>query len=110
MDTSNDLGFTTGMTLTPGYQCEVDIRTGIARFVYETGVVVQMYGFNSLGTAVLLGRVRNGQVVYWYEAFTGDSPTRRFVLSNPMGQPLSFRVTVQKLAQLIEKAARALTV
>ena len=52
-----------------------------------------MYGFDSLGNAVLLGRVRNGQIVYWYD-FTGDSTTRRFVVSNPMGSPLSFRVTI----------------
>lgn len=109
MDTANDLGFTTGLTITPGYQCEIDIYTGIARFVFETGVIVQMYGFDSLGNAVLLGRVRNGQIVYWYN-FTGDSVTRRFVVSNPMGAPLSFRVTIQKLVQLLEKGARLLSV
>jgi hypothetical protein len=68
-----------------------------------------MYGFDSLGNAVLLGRVRNGQIVYWYD-FTGESDTRRFVVTNPMGEPLSFRVTIQKLAQLLEKGARSLTV
>lgn len=77
--------------------------------MFESGVVVQMYGFNSLGTAVLLGRIKNGQIVYWYD-FTGDSATRRFVISNPMSMPLSFRVTIQKLVQLLEKNARLLTV
>ena len=39
-DTSNDLGLTTALTLKPGFQCEMDIFTGIARFIFETGTVV----------------------------------------------------------------------
>ncbi len=47
--------------------------------------------------------------MYWYD-FTGDSATRRFVISNPMGNPLSFRVTIQKVKQLLEKGAIILRV
>ena len=101
-DTSNDLGFTTALTLAPGFQCEMDIFTGIARFVYESGTIVQMYGFNSLGTAVLLGRISNGQNTYWFD-FQGKAEVRRFVVSSPTGFPVSFRVTIEKVKQLREK-------
>jgi hypothetical protein len=36
----NDLGFTTSLTIRPFAQCEIDVYTGIARFVYEAGMVI----------------------------------------------------------------------
>lgn len=75
--------------------------TGIARFVYEKGLIVQMYGFNSVGNPVALGRIQNGQIVYWYD-FYGFAKTRRFVLSNPTDSPVSMRVTIQKLSGLLD--------
>lgn len=55
----NDLGFTTALTLAPLSQCEVDVFTGIARFVYAQGLQVQMYSFNSIGQNVSLGAISN---------------------------------------------------
>jgi hypothetical protein len=78
----------------------VDVFTGIARFVFEQGMLVQMYSFNSLGQNISMGRVTNGQIVYWYD-FAGNAPTRRFVLSNPMKFPASFRITVQRLESML---------
>ena len=72
VDTDNDLGFTTGFTLDPQKQCMIDIKAGITRTVYERGMIVQMFGFNSIGNAVSLGRVANGQIVYWYD-FSGNA-------------------------------------
>ena len=51
----------------PQTQCQVDVRSGIVRVVYEKGIMVQMFGFNSIGNAVSLGRLANGQIVYWYD-------------------------------------------
>ena len=72
VDTDNDLGFTTGFTMDPQRQCMIDIKSGITRIVYEKGMIVQMFGFNSIGNAVSLGRVANGQIVYWYD-FSGNA-------------------------------------
>ena len=93
VDTDNDLGFTTGFTMDPQRQCMIDIKSGITRIVYEKGMIVQMFGFNSIGNAVSLGRVANGQIVYWYD-FSGNAQQRRFLFSNPTDFPLSFRVTL----------------
>lgn len=93
MDTDNDLGFTTGFTMDPQKQCMIDIKSGITRIVFEKGMIVQMFGFNSIGNAVSLGRVANGQIVYWYD-FSGNALQRRFLFSNPTDYPLSFRVTL----------------
>ena len=89
----NDNGFTTGLTLKAWSQCEVDIYTGIARFVYEAGLVIQMFSYNSLGQTVSLGRIANGQIVYWYKS-DGKALTRKFVMSNPSKYPISFRITI----------------
>ena len=72
VDTDNDLGFTTGFTMDPQKQCMIDIKSGITRIVFEKGMIVQMFGFNSIGNAVTLGRVANGQIVYWYD-FSGNA-------------------------------------
>ena len=56
-------------------------------------MIVQMFGFNSIGGTVSLGRVANGQIVYWYD-FRGDAVIRRFIISNPTDAPLSFRITI----------------
>jgi hypothetical protein len=55
-----------------------------------------MYGFNSLGNAVLIDRINNGKNVYWFD-FSGNAEVRRFVVSNPTDYPLSFRVTISKV-------------
>lgn len=100
----NDLGYTTAMTLQPFSSCEIEITTGIARFVYESGVQVQMFSMNSLGQPVKIGNVGNGQILYWY-GFDGKAPTRKFVLNNPIQFPVSFRITVQNLKHMLDQAS-----
>jgi len=38
----------------------MDINTGIARYVYELGIVVQMYSYDSLGDLIPRGKISNG--------------------------------------------------
>jgi len=81
------------MTLQPFTSCEVEIATGIARFVYESGLTVQMYTYNSLKQPVKLGSIVNGQIMYWY-GFDGKATARKFVISNPTKFPVSLRITI----------------
>ena len=67
------------MALKPYSTCQIDIDTGFARFVYETGMQITMYPYNSLKQVVNFGTpITDGQIMYWY-GFQGTAKPRKFV-------------------------------
>jgi len=103
----NKNGFTIAMTLNPWSKCQMDINSGIARFVFETGTQITMYPYNSLGQIVdFPTNVRNGEIVYWY-GLNGRAKPRKFVFTNSIGYPVSLRVTIQTLPKMLDSAVIA---
>jgi hypothetical protein len=61
-----------------------------------------MFSYNSLGQAVKTGvPLKNGQIVYWYN-MDGTAKPRKFVFQNTIKFPVSFRVTMQTMSQMID--------
>jgi len=82
----------------------MDVDTGIARFVFESGTQITMYPYNSLGQIVdFPTNVRNGEIVYWY-GLNGRAKPRKFVFTNTIAYPVSMRVTIQTLPNMLKSA------